>query len=452
MNTLDIPEVNPPGQGGNSVLAGRYRLHGVVGSGAMASVYRAVDETLGRDVAVKLFLPGSGGDEFRMRRETEMRLLAGFEHPGLVSLYDAGTDVREPDAPRAFLVMEFVPGADLRTLLDGGPLTAAEAARIGECLAGALAQVHSNGVIHRDIKPANILIPEARGVAAKLADFGVARIVDTTHLTATGMTVGTASYLSPEQAMGRELTTASDIYSLGLVLLECLSGRPEYPGTPMESAAARLHRAPHVPASLGPAYSGLLAAMTDLEPGRRPTAEAVARSLGVLLDSFDSASTAPTRTIPELPDRPPAALATAKLPATRPPATRLPATSLPAERRPRGRRRKRPHPARRIGVIIAVAAAATITVPVLAAAVQDGGQEPVSGITTTTPAGTASPAVPGSASPSTPPTGAVPAPTTAVPVPTGVVPTPALTSPAAVATSSVSQVGNGNGNAKSKNH
>ncbi len=305
MATSDAPTPALRGDDG-ALLGGRYRLHESVGHGAMATVYRATDETLGRDVAVKLFLPGSGDDEFRMRQETEMRVLAGFDHPGLVSLYDAGTDNREPDAPRAYLVMELVHGTNLRHRLDSGRLTPADTARIGECLASALIQVHSNDVIHRDIKPANILVPDSITVAAKLADFGVARIVDGSRLTATGMTVGTASYLSPEQAMGRELTPASDIYSLGLVLIECLSGLPEYPGTPMESAAARLHRAPRIPDSLSPAFARLLAEMTDLDPGSRPSATVVAGILGELMASFDASAQAPTSLVPQMPDHAPA--------------------------------------------------------------------------------------------------------------------------------------------------
>nr|WP_306422826.1 serine/threonine-protein kinase [Paenarthrobacter aurescens] len=252
----------------------------VLGRGAMSTVYRATDLLLGRDVAIKIFLPGSGDDSFRGRQETEMRLLAGFDHPGLVAAFDAGVDARN-DEERAFLVMELAEGRDLRAVLSNGPLTLPETVRIGIRLAGALSQVHEHGVIHRDIKPANILVSDDGELAesVKLADFGVALVMNDSRLTATGFTVGTAQYLSPEQAQGLSLTPASDIYSLGLVLLECLTGRAEYPGTPIETASARLHRAPQIPLELPGPLRGLLEAMTDMDPQKRPKAQEVEQTL-----------------------------------------------------------------------------------------------------------------------------------------------------------------------------
>ncbi len=261
-------------------LDGRYQLGSLLGRGAMSAVYQATDLLLGREVAIKIFLPGSGDDSFRARQETEMRLLAAFDHPGLVAAFDAGVDTRN-DEERAYLVMELAEGRDLRAVLTGGPLTVPETARIGISIAGALSQVHENGVIHRDIKPANILVSDDAGLAqsVKLADFGVALVMNDNRLTATGFTVGTAQYLSPEQAQGLALTPASDIYSLGLVLLECLTGRAEYPGTPIETASARLHRAPQVPAELPAPLRNLLEAMTDMDPANRPRARAVESAL-----------------------------------------------------------------------------------------------------------------------------------------------------------------------------
>lgn len=440
MANLDVP-TGPAGNGGDALLGGRYRLLDVLGRGAMATVYRAVDETLGREVAVKLFLPGSGDDDFRMRQETEMRLMAGFDHPGLVSLYDAGMDSRETEALRAYLVMELVPGTNLRTRLFDGALTPVETARIAHCLAEALIQVHANGVIHRDIKPANILIPESGTVAAKLTDFGVARIVDGTRLTTTGMTVGTASYLSPEQAMGREVTPASDIYSLGLVMLECLSGVPEYPGTPMESAAARLHRAPRIPGSLPPAYAELLQGMTEFEPGNRPSAETVAATLGELLMVFNAAATAPTSLIPEMPDHPPvlgphqpdpgtAALPAGAVPAPRP----IPGSEAGSNRRPRGRRRspvegRPPVAARRRfqrgAIIAALLLVAAVGLPLFLVGMFNAPLP--AGTSVTTPAGTPS----GSDSPETSPTPPVDATSSAPPAPAPA-PEPTAVAPAPV--------------------
>lgn len=291
----------PNTQGG--VIDDRYQLGAVLGRGAMSTVYRAMDLKLGREVAVKLFLPGSGDDSFRARQQTEMRLLAAFDHPGLVRAFDAGVDARD-DEERAYLVMELAEGRDLRATLAGGPLSPAETAVIGARLAGALAQVHNQGVIHRDIKPANILVSEGPGPArsVKLADFGVALVISDNRLTATGFTVGTAQYLSPEQAQGLHLTTASDIYSLGLVLLECLTGKAEYPGTPVETAAARLHRRPTIPAGLPAAMAGLLEAMTDMDPGRRPTAAQVEAVLASPRRRFAASRTA---VLPPVPSRSP---------------------------------------------------------------------------------------------------------------------------------------------------
>ena len=146
--------------------------------------------------------------------------------------------------------MELVDGQDLRTRIRHSPLPLAEIAVIGAGVSDALAYVHSLGIIHRDIKPANILLVPVRPgepLRPKLTDFGIARMMDGTRLTATGTMVGTAAYLSPEQSRGADLGPASDIYSLGLVLLECIKGEVEYPGSAVESAVARLHRAPAIP-------------------------------------------------------------------------------------------------------------------------------------------------------------------------------------------------------------
>lgn len=275
----------------------------------MSTVYRATDLLLGRDVAIKIFLPGSGDDSFRGRQETEMRLLASFDHPGLVAAFDVGVDTRN-DEERAYLVMELAEGRDLRAVLADGPLTVPEVARIGVQIAGALSQVHGHGVIHRDIKPANILVSDDAGLAqkVKLADFGVALVVNDSRLTATGFTVGTAQYLSPEQAQGLGLTPASDIYSLGLVLLECLTGRAEYPGTPIETASARLHRAPEIPAGLPAPLRSLLESMTDMDPEKRPVAADVQQALAE--DGIQSGRR--TAVLPPLPTRPPVPAAETK--------------------------------------------------------------------------------------------------------------------------------------------
>lgn len=327
----------------DDTLDGRYQMGPVLGRGAMSTVYRATDLLLGRDVAIKIFLPGSGDDSFRGRQETEMRLLAGFDHPGLVAAFDAGVDTRN-DEERAFLVMELAEGHDLRAVLSDGPLTLPETVRIGIRIAGALSLVHGHGVIHRDIKPANILVSDDGEVAefVKLADFGVALIMDEHRLTATGFTVGTAQYLSPEQAQGLHLTPASDIYSLGLVLLECLTGRAEYPGTPIETAAARLHRAPEIPLELPAPLRSLLESMTDMDPEQRPAAQDVEQALA------DEGIQSGRRTalLPPVPSRPP----------LRTPTLRTPTREQASTARPRTSGRRRPK-------TLAAVAVAAVAVP-----------------------------------------------------------------------------------------
>lgn len=294
------------------VLGGRYRLGEVIGRGGMASVYTARDENLGRDVALKLFAPQSADADELKRQEAEIELLATLNHPSLVTLFDAGIDSRVPEEPRPFLTMELIEGQDLRTRIRHSPVPLDELAVIGAGAADALAYVHSLGIIHRDIKPANILLVQVRPgepVRPKLTDFGIARIVDGTRLTATGTMVGTAAYLSPEQARGADLGPASDIYSLGLVLLECIKGAVEYPGGAIESAVARLHRAPVIPDTIPVQWSALITSMTALDPLDRPSAADLETALRQALVSPDSVPGAvveePTRVLPAPPSRPP---------------------------------------------------------------------------------------------------------------------------------------------------
>ncbi|XAS68053.1 serine/threonine-protein kinase [Micrococcaceae bacterium Sec5.7] len=294
------------------VLGGRYRLGDVIGRGGMSSVYMARDENLGRDVALKLFAPQAPDADELKRQEAEIELLATLNHPSLVTLFDAGVDTRIPDEPRPFLTMELVDGQDLRTRLRHSRVPLDELAVIGAGTADALAYVHDLGIIHRDIKPANILLVHVRPgepLRPKLTDFGIARIVDGTRLTATGTMVGTAAYLSPEQAMGSPLSPASDIYSLGLVLVECIKGKVEYPGSAVESAVARLHRAPELPDDVPAEWAKLLSSMTATEPLERPTAADVEVALR---QALVSAASTPgvlveerTRVLPALPARRP---------------------------------------------------------------------------------------------------------------------------------------------------
>jgi serine/threonine protein kinase len=364
-----------PGGVATDVLGGRYRLGEVIGRGGMSSVYTATDQNLGRDVALKLFAPQAADADELKRQEAEIRLLATLNHPGLVTLFDAGVDTRVPDQPRPFLTMELVEGQDLRSRLRHSRVPLDELSVIGAGIADALAYVHGLGIIHRDIKPANILLVQVRPgepVRPKLTDFGIARIADGTRLTATGTMVGTAAYLSPEQAMGSPLSPASDIYSLGLVLLECIKGTVEYPGSAVESAVARLHRAPEIPGGLPAEWQHLLASMTSLEPLERPSAADLEVALRHALVSPDSApaelAEEHTRILPALPSRAPSVLPTG--PSETPPTAETRARETPARETP-ARPKARPASAKgrrrlRIGAGLAAAAllggAAALTV------------------------------------------------------------------------------------------
>ena len=252
------------------LLDGRYRLQALVGRGGMAAVYRALDTRLDRPVAVKLLGDAAGADDRRFR--SEVRTLARFSHPHLVRLFDAG----EVEG-RRYLVMDLVEGTTVAARLRQGPLPPAEVATIGAGVAGALAYVHAKGIVHRDVKPANILI-DARG-APFLADFGIARLVDSTGLTATGLLVGTPAYLAPEQLHGGTVDASADVYALGLVLLECLTGERAFTGGLSELAAARVLREPAIPEHLDASWRSVLGAMTAREPARRIGAGAVAERL-----------------------------------------------------------------------------------------------------------------------------------------------------------------------------
>ncbi|WP_171027475.1 serine/threonine-protein kinase [Pseudarthrobacter sp. NamE2] len=263
-------------------LLDRYLVGEVLGHGGMGSVYRGTDVVLDRDVALKIFREDVTNPEELARQQSEARMLAKLNHHGLVTLYDTGT-LQRGGREVPFLVMEYVPGTDLHRHLVAGPLAGSEVARLGAELAGALHYIHHRGVVHRDVKPANILLTRYAADAPlrpKLADFGIARMLDGARVTATNMVPGTAAYLSPEQARGDTVGPPADIYSLGLVLLEALTGTVAFPGPPLEAAVARLSRGPEIPDALGPQWGSLLAAMTARNPEDRPGAASVAAALG----------------------------------------------------------------------------------------------------------------------------------------------------------------------------
>lgn len=209
------------------LLAGRYRLLERLGTGGMASVWLAEDERLGRQVALKR-LHGDGPEDMARRFEREAKVLASLNHQNVVAVFDT-----VPDDEGIVIVMEHVPGETLRDALKRGPLPPGEAAAVVEGIGAALDHGHRQGVVHRDVKPANVLL-RPDGVV-KLADFGIAIAAERTHITRTGTVMGTAAYMAPEQLEGRDATPATDVYALGAVAFEVLSGRRAVGGkTPAE--------------------------------------------------------------------------------------------------------------------------------------------------------------------------------------------------------------------------
>lgn len=279
------------------LLGERYALRARLGEGGMGVVYRAQDRMLQRDVAVKVFREGATE---AARTTSETQLLAGLNHPALVTLYDAHVGAEEP----RYLVMEYVDGPTLQERLERGPLTDSTAARIARDLGEALHVVHDAGIVHRDVKPANVLLraPGFPGEEfhAKLADFGIAYLVNSARLTTPGTIIGSAAYLSPEQVTGADPLPASDIYSLGLVLLEALTGQRAFTQDGVrEAVLARLAEDPVVPASVGQGWGTLLTAMIARDPSDRPTALDVVvgvRTLGsVAPSSFSAVSSSTVR-------------------------------------------------------------------------------------------------------------------------------------------------------------
>ncbi|GEC10098.1 hypothetical protein SSP24_77530 [Streptomyces spinoverrucosus] len=263
------------------LIAGRYRLRDAIGRGAMGEVWRGFDETLGRPVAVKLLLPQGSDPTAASRFRLEAQTAGRLSHPHVVGVLDFG----EYEG-RLFLVMELVDGDSLaRVLAASGPLPAERVARIAAEAAAGLGAAHRPGIIHRDIKPANLLL-DADG-ALKIGDFGIARFLDDpgAALTAAGQIVGTSLYLAPERALGRTAGPASDVYSLGCVLYQLLTGRPPFQA---DAALAVLHQhldaAPVPPRQLGadlpPAFESYLLGLLAKEPEDRPTAEEVADWFG----------------------------------------------------------------------------------------------------------------------------------------------------------------------------
>jgi serine/threonine protein kinase len=323
---VGMTSASPPAEG--RLLDGRYRLGALLGVGGVAEVYRAIDERLHRGVAVKLFR-GDVADELQ-RHEEEMRTLARLNHESLVTVFDAGTD---DQGGQPYLVMALVEGSTLADQLRSGPLPPQRTAEIGADIAGALSYIHGLGLIHRDVKPANVLISNAGRVF--LADFGIARLVGAAHLTQAGDILGTPSFFAPEQVSGEPVGPPADVYALGLVLLECLTGKREYDGTSLEVAMARLNRQPQIPASLPPAWRDVLAGMTSRQPEARLSASQAAERLRRIADGDDRTVAVPATVLAAAPTVAAPPMQTAVLPTMAPPPAAPVAVAAPRRRGPK---------------------------------------------------------------------------------------------------------------------
>jgi eukaryotic-like serine/threonine-protein kinase len=390
-------------------LAGRYVLASPIGRGGMGEVWRATDTVLGRDVAVKTIDLRSLRDETgAVRFEREARATAGLSHPGVVTVHDSGV---EDDT--AYIVMELLAGPTLADRIADGPVPVDEVVEVGRQVASALDAAHARGLVHRDIKPANIAYADDGRI--RVLDFGIAQLGESTGsqvLTATHTVMGTAEYLSPEQALGGRVDGRADLYALGCVLYALLAGRPPFrSATPV--ATMMMHAndpvpdvrdlRPDTPDWLADTVHNLLAK----DPDDRP---AGAASLAAALAAHEAVAGAATAVLPAA-----GAATTQRLDAVPPP----PPPVVPVEPEPE---RRDGNPLAWVLGLVAVAALALLAWTVL-----DGrGEDPVA-----TSTGTPTPsAITSDPAPSTeaPPTGEAPAPT-ATPTPTPTTPTPTPSSP-----------------------
>ncbi len=253
----------------DQVLAGRYRVDELLGAGGMAQVYRGTDTVLSRPVAIKVLSADYARDPAFVRRfRREAQAAARLNHPGVVAVFDTGSD-----GDVHFIVMELVSGRTLSDIVAAeGPLPPERAAEIGARVAEALAFAHEAGLVHRDVKPGNAMVTDRGDV--KVMDFGIARAVSSQTLTQTAIVLGTAAYLSPEQARGDPVDPRSDLYSLGVVLYELLTGHPPFvASSPVAVAYKHVSEDPRPPSAvrpgIPPALEGIVLRAMAKEPARR---------------------------------------------------------------------------------------------------------------------------------------------------------------------------------------
>ncbi|WP_231933580.1 serine/threonine-protein kinase [Micromonospora coxensis] len=291
------------------VLSNRYRLSERVATGGMGAVWRCVDTLLDREVAVKVLLPSLVEDpEFTTRFHAEARMMAALRHPGIVAVHDFGSATLADGSRVSYLVMEYVDGEPLVTWVRrAGRLDPASTMSVVAQAAAALHAAHTAGIVHRDVKPGNLLVK--RDGTVVLVDFGIARSSTMASLTAAHMVLGTASYMSPEQATGQPVSAATDVYALGAVAYYCLAGQPPFAGeNPLQVALRHAQDEPApLPAGTPPAVAAVIARALAKSPGDRwPSAAALADGA---LDARDA-----TLAVLAAPPRPPWALEGPALP------------------------------------------------------------------------------------------------------------------------------------------
>jgi serine/threonine protein kinase len=283
----------------------RFKLVSFLGRGGMGEVWKAEDELLGREVAIKILPPELANPDLKIRFEREYKILAALNHPGIAHLYEAGEEYAQiPDTPRgptkiSFLVMEFIEGRSLSAILNSGALPVVTAVRLGRQISKALTAAHEAGIVHRDLKPANIMVTARNQV--KILDFGLARPL-TQHVhtkgpslpevTTSGMVLGTAAYLAPEQIKGDQADVRSDIWALGCVIYQMLSGQRPFPQDSIPEVLASVLRDdpidlgtlnPSVPAAL----KSLIEKCLDKQAENRPQeAKEISAALKDILQEF----------------------------------------------------------------------------------------------------------------------------------------------------------------------